>query len=236
MRDQIYRGEFYIVTDGTIPRGAEVTLSYGGKSSEEYLLAYGFLPVRNPHDYVFLFDDVREVLDYFAASVLPGGRFVGEEQQSEEECGKQAEEGHQGGEERNGEEEGATEGARGDEPSQGIGDRREGWEQGEENKPEGLRGSRAWAVDIVRRAEEKVQVEVEKGDWEILKERFHTLFGESATDSYLGWVGGRVEPRLLAILSALWFRWNHTSEGEIPLMAVLLCSLTGCTFLRTKWI
>ena len=43
-----------------IIQGEEITLSYGERSNDDFFIHYGFVPPRNPHDTVCLFDSLEE--------------------------------------------------------------------------------------------------------------------------------------------------------------------------------
>ena len=45
--------------------GEEALISYGNNPSWSYLLFYGFVPVRNVHDRVVLFQNLPEAVDWF---------------------------------------------------------------------------------------------------------------------------------------------------------------------------
>jgi hypothetical protein len=45
-------------------RGEEVTLSYGERSNDDFFVHYGFVPPRNPHDTVRLFEDMKAAAEW----------------------------------------------------------------------------------------------------------------------------------------------------------------------------
>ena len=49
-----------------IEESEELTFSYGERSSTDFFVHYGFVPLRNPRDDVVLFEDVDAALDWYA--------------------------------------------------------------------------------------------------------------------------------------------------------------------------
>jgi hypothetical protein len=62
-------GDAFMVVSATrdLPAGAELLLSYGERSNEEFLVFYGFVPPRNPHDYYAIFPSVEESVAWWVA-------------------------------------------------------------------------------------------------------------------------------------------------------------------------
>jgi hypothetical protein len=62
-------GDAFMVVSATrdLPAGAELLLSYGERSNEEFLVFYGFVPPRNPHDYYAIFPSVEEGIAWWVA-------------------------------------------------------------------------------------------------------------------------------------------------------------------------
>lgn len=56
---------FQCTTCAPVEEGEEALISYGNNSSWSYLLFYGFVPLRNVHDRVVLFDNLLEAVDWF---------------------------------------------------------------------------------------------------------------------------------------------------------------------------
>ncbi|PRW44382.1 Histone-lysine N-methyltransferase setd3 [Chlorella sorokiniana] len=56
-----------------ISAGEEVLLSYGERGNDDFLLHYGFVPPRNPHDDVTLFTDIESAIDWWMDTFLPLG-------------------------------------------------------------------------------------------------------------------------------------------------------------------
>lgn len=52
-----------------VQEGEELFISYGKRSSDDFVLQYGFLPLANPWDDVILFHDLDEALGWFENSV-----------------------------------------------------------------------------------------------------------------------------------------------------------------------
>ena len=58
--------ELQVKATRDIEEGEELTFSYGERSSTDFLVHYGFVPLRNPRDDVVLFEDVDAALDWYA--------------------------------------------------------------------------------------------------------------------------------------------------------------------------
>ena len=56
---------FQFTAADDVEAGVEATISYGAHSSWSFLLHYGFVPQRNPHDQVSIFADVSEAITWF---------------------------------------------------------------------------------------------------------------------------------------------------------------------------
>lgn len=57
-----------------IQKGEELLLSYGERSNDEWVLHYGFLPPKNPHDDVIIFDSIEEGIDWYLEKYVPKGK------------------------------------------------------------------------------------------------------------------------------------------------------------------
>ena len=68
-------GEPLMVLTATrdIDPGEELLLSYGERSNDEWVLHYGFVPPRNPHDDVVIFDTIEDAIDWYLEKYIPKG-------------------------------------------------------------------------------------------------------------------------------------------------------------------
>ena len=53
--------------------GEELSFSYGNRVNADFLVSYGFVPARNPHDAVCLFENVEEAVEWAAGRLQLGG-------------------------------------------------------------------------------------------------------------------------------------------------------------------
>lgn len=56
---------FQCTTSAAVEEGEEALISYGNNPSWNYLLFYGFVPLRNVHDRVVLFQNLEEAVNWF---------------------------------------------------------------------------------------------------------------------------------------------------------------------------
>ena len=54
-----------------IDAGEEICFNYGERSNDDMFVHYGFVPLRNPHDDVRLFEDFESALDWYYTEGLP---------------------------------------------------------------------------------------------------------------------------------------------------------------------
>ena len=71
-----------LTTTRDIQQGEELLLSYGERSNDDFFIHYGFVPPRNVHDSVVLFENIETAIDWLLDKYIPLGKLTPNELQT----------------------------------------------------------------------------------------------------------------------------------------------------------